>query len=145
MFIGTLIRTVREKPRAVRNLIALTTSLSVTAVIALVWLSTTVSRGMVDERQPLFATLVEGIKNEWDARMGSGVREIDTERGAVTPLEQAVADSVAAVAASVGTTTSPSQGEEGKKRDEPRVVQIMTVRQGAASSTESSRTKVLPE
>lgn len=142
----SLLRTIRSKPKSVRDRYALLVSLGFTGMVALVWGLTgmnldqkTVTDVAQDETTP-FANLTKQIKEQWAVAQGS----LDKETATTT--EPAVVTNPTELIISEETKVEIASGQEGWSASsttvspEPElvIVQIATSSQATTTSSTSS-------
>lgn len=142
----SLLRTIRSKPKAIRDQYALVVSLGFTGIVALVWVLTgmsldqkTVTDVAQDETTP-FANLTEQIKEQWAVARGS------LKDSGATTTEPAVVANPAELIISEETKAEIANGQDGwsassttvSPATEPVVVQIATSSQSTSTASTSA-------
>lgn len=142
----SLLRTIRSKPKAVRDRYALLVSLGFTGTVALVWVLTgmnldqkTVTDVAHNETTP-FANLTKQIREQWAvARESLGGETATTTEPAVVadPTELIISEETKAEIAS-GQESWSASSTTVSPEPEPIVVQISTSSQASTTGTTSS-------
>lgn len=142
----SLLRTIRSKPKAVRDQYALVVSLGFTGIVAFVWVLTGMSldqktvTDVAQEETTPFANLTEQVKEQWAVVRGS-LREdaaTTTETDVVqNPAELIISEETKADIAN-GQNDWSASSTTASPLTEPVVVQIATSSQSSSTASTSA-------